>query len=298
VVDARQLRYFIAVAEELHFARASDRLGVAQSAVSAQILRLETELKVRLLNRNKRRPVTLTDAGALFYAEAVAAMRHLQRAEQIGHLASKGLTGVVRLGYVASGVTSGLLSHALKAFRTSHPEVRMDVIAMETPRQLEALSSGEIDVGIVRPRRLYPTDVEATIVHSERLMVALPENHALARRRAIKASDLRGQSFVAPQFNETEGFAETLSRLGQAGGFSIASEFRVNDFITAVSLAAAGYGVVIVPGSIRLFEQPGVAFRPISDFGELVHLALARRLREPSPAVRAFVQSALRTLRV
>ena len=294
MLDARQLRYFIAVADDLHFARAADRLGVAQSAVSAQVQRLEATLKVRLLNRNKRQPVTLTDAGALFYAEAVAALRHLERAEQIGHLASQGLAGVVRVGYVASAVTTGLLSSTLKAFRAKHLQVRMDVTALETPRQLDALANGAIDVGFIRPRRLYPSGVEATVVHSERLMVALSEDHALAAKRAVKASELRDQAFVAPQFNESEGFAETLARLGRTGGFSIAPEFRVNDFITAVGMAAAGYGVVIVPESIRLFEQPGVAFRPISDFGELVHLALARRKREPSPVVRAFVQSALR----
>lgn len=295
MLDARQLTYFVAVAEELHFARASDRLGVAQSAVSAQIQRLETQLKVRLLDRGKRKPVTLTDAGELFYAEAVATLRHLERAEQVGLLASRGLAGVVRLGYVASAVTAGLLSRVLKAFRASHPQVRMDVIAMETPRQLEALVSGEIDVGIGRPRRLYPAGVQATIVHSERLLVVLPEQHPLAAKRTLKTVDLRGQSFVTPHFNESEGFSETLSRLGAAGGFPVTSEFRVNDFITAMSLAAADYGVVVAPESIRLFEQPGVTFRRLGDFNEQVHLALARRHPEPSKAVRAFVESALRT---
>lgn len=295
MLDARQLACFVAVAEELHFARASDRLGVAQSAVSAKIQRLEAQLKVRLLDRGKRKPVTLTDAGQLFYAEAVATLRHLERAEQVGLLASKGLSGVVRLGYVASAVTSGLLSRSLKAFRVSHPQVRMDVIAMETPRQLEALGSGEIDAGLGRPRRLYPSGVQGSIVHGERLLVALPDQHPLARKRSVRAVDLRGQVFVTPQFNETEGFVETLTRLGEAGGFSVDSEFRVNDFITAVSLAAADYGVVVAPESIQLFAQPGVTFRRISDFPEQVHLALVRRQREPSRAVSAFVQCALRT---
>jgi DNA-binding transcriptional LysR family regulator len=294
MLDARQLAYFVAVAEELHFARASDRLGVAQSAVSAKIQRLEEQLHVRLLDRGKRKPVTLTDAGQMFYAEAVVTLRHLNRAEQVGLLASRGLTGVVRLGYVASAVTSGLLSRSLKAFRASHPEVRMDVIAMETPRQLEALSSDEIDAGFGRPRRLYTPGVQGSVVHSERLVVVLPEKHPLAKKRSVRAVDLRGQSFVTPQFNETEGFLETLTRLGQAGGFSVDSEYRVNDFVTAVSLAAAEYGVVVAPESIQLFAQPGVTFRRISDFLEQVHLALVRRRREPSAAVHAFVQCALR----
>lgn len=292
----RQLQYFVAVAEELHFSRAADRLGVAQSAISVQVQQLEQDLGVRLILRNKRQPIALTDAGALLYAEAVAALRHMERAQQVGLLAARGLSGNVRVGYVASAVTSGLLSRMLGGFRPTHEQVRMQVIAMETPRQLSAIEAGEIDVGLVRPRRQYPDGVEATIVHSEPLMVAMPEAHYLARQSAVQSADLRGQTFIAPQFNESEGFSEVLARLASSAGFSAASEYHVNDFITATSLAAAGYGVVIVPESIRLFRQPGVAFRPISDFHELVHLALAYRKREHSPAIRFFVAAA-QTLR-
>ena len=288
----RQLQYFVAVAEELHFSRAADRLGVAQSAVSVQVQQLEQQLGVRLILRNKRQPIALTDAGAMLYAEAVAALRHIERAEQVGLLAARGLSGNIRMGYVASAVTSGLLSRLLGDFRASHAQVRMQVIAMETPKQLNAIDTGEIDVGLVRPRRQYPDGVEALIVHSEAFMVAMPESHALARQVAVQSSDLKGQTFIAPQFNESEGFSEVLARLASAAGFPVTAEYHVNDFITATSLAAAGYGVVIVPESIRLFGQPGVAFRPISDFHELGHLALAYRKREHSPAIRSFVAAA------
>ena len=292
MLSHRQLQSFVAVAEELHFSRAADRLGIAQSAISVQIQRLENDLGVRLLLRNKRQPIALTDAGSLLYVEAVAALRHIERAEQVGLLAARGLSGNIRMGYVASAVTSGLLSRMLGSFRRSHEKVRMEVIAMETPRQLLAIESGEIDVGLVRPRRHYPDGVEACIIHSEPLMVAMPEDHELARLPAVQSADLRGQTFIAPQFNESEGFSEVLARLAALTGFSAASEYHVNDFITATSLAAAGYGVVIVPESIRLFGQPGVTFRPISDFHERVHLALAYRKRETSPAIRFFVAAA------
>ena len=292
MLSHRQLQSFVAVAEELHFSRAADRLGIAQSAISVQIQQLESDLGVRLILRNKRQPIALTDAGTLLYAEAVAALRHIERAEQVGLLAARGLNGNIRMGYVASAVTSGLLSRMLGSFRRSHERVRMQVIAMETPRQLCAIESGEIDVGLVRPRRHYPDGVEACIIHSEPLMVAMPEDHELARQPAVQSADLRGLTFIAPQFNESEGFSEVLARLAAAAGFSAASEYHVNDFITATSLAAAGYGVVIVPESIRLFGQPGVTFRPISDFHERVHLALAYRKREISPAIRFFVAAA------
>lgn len=289
MLSHRQLQSFVAVAEELHFSRAADRLGMAQSAISVQIQQLEKDLGVRLLLRNKRQPIALTDAGTLLYAEAVAALRHMARAEQVGLLAARGLSGNIRMGYVASAVTSGLLSRMLGSFRRSHERVCMDVIAMETPRQLLAIESGEIDVGLVRPRSHYPQGVEACVIHSEPLMVAMPADHALAGRAAVQAADLRGQTFISPQFNEREGFSEVLARLAAFAGFSAASEYHVHDIITATSLAAAGYGVAIVPASQQVFGQPGVVFRPIADFHERIHLALAWRQREISPAIRFFV---------
>lgn len=292
MLSYRQLSCFVAVAEELHFSRAADRLGVAQSAVSLQVQQLEQTLGVRLLNRLKRQPITMTDAGQLLYAEAIAALRHLERAERVGQLAARGLNGRVRLGYVASAVTTGLLSEMLGAFRPRHEQVHLDVVAMETPRQLSAIESGDIDVGIVRPRRQYPEGVDAVIVHSEPLMIAMSKDHALARRRMLRCADLRGQTFISPQFKESEGFAELVGRLAVAGGFSETSEYHVNDLITAVSLAAAGYGVVIAPESIKQFNHRGVVFLAISDFREMVHLALAFRRHEAAPAVREFLASA------
>jgi DNA-binding transcriptional LysR family regulator len=291
MLEARQLRYFVTVAEDLHFARAADRLDIAQSALSVQIQRLERDLGVRLLNRNKRQPVSLTDAGQLFYAEAVAALRHIERADQVGRLAASGLAGIVRLGFVASGATSGILSSALRDFRQSHPDVRISVFPMETPRQFEALDSGEIDVGIVRPRRRYPSGIVANVIQTEQLMVAMSDIHPLATRRKLTADDLKGQSFISPQFGEEEGFGQVLEALGAAGGFVACLEYRVQDFISGLSLAAAGYGIAVVPESMSNFRPPGLCYKTISDFKFTVHLALASRRRELSPAVRAFVKA-------
>lgn len=292
MTDTRQLRYFMAVAEELHFSKAADRLNVAPSALSAQIQRLEQRLGVRLLNRNKRQPVTLTDAGKLFHAEAAAALRHIDRADQIGRLAARGLAGIIRIGYVASGASSGVLSGLLRQFRLSHANVRIEVIAMETPRQYEALNNGEIDIGILRPRRQYASGLSVTTVQTEHLLIAMTENHPLAARSRLRARDLKDESFILPQFDEDEGFSEVLSALGAVGGFRAMLDYRVHDFISAISLASAGYGVVVVPESMRRFSQSGICYRAAADFNLPVHLAIACRRRESSPAVRAFMSMA------
>jgi DNA-binding transcriptional LysR family regulator len=293
MIDSRQVKLFVALAEDLHFARTADRLDIAQSVLSEQIKRLETDLGVRLLNRNKRAAITLTDAGDVFLVEAKAALRQLERADRVGRLVARGEAGHVALGYIGSAVTTGLLPDTLKAFRTASPDVRMHIVAMETPTQLERLSDGTIDVGFIRPRAHYPDGVTAQVVQRESLLIALPADSPLARVKAVKASQLRGVSFIAPQFNEAAGFAEDLARLGRVGGFDAQPEYRVNDFITAVSMASAGYGVALVPQSIQGFAQAGVVFKPLSDFDEQVELAVAYRVREHSPCVLGFIDTAL-----
>lgn len=293
MIDSRQLNLFVALAEDLHFARSADRLGIAPSVLSQQIKRLESDLGVRLLNRNKRAAITLTDAGNLFLVEAKVALRQIERADRIGRLAARGEAGHVALGYIGSAVATGLLPDTLKVFRVASPDVRMHILAMETPTQLERLADGAIDVGFIRPRAHYPDGVTAKVVQSEPLLIALPADSSLARVKAVKASQLRGMSFIAPQFNEAVGFAEDLARLGRVGGFDAQPEYRVNDFITAVSMASAGYGVALVPQSIREFAQPGVVFKPVSDFKDQVELAVAYRVREHSPCVRVFIETAM-----
>ncbi|HYZ84697.1 MAG TPA: LysR family transcriptional regulator [Bryobacteraceae bacterium] len=123
-LDSRQLRYFIAVAEELSFAGAADRLNVAQSAVSLQIKELEEAFGARLLNRRKRAPVSLTEAGRLFLSEAVAAIRQLERAEQVGHRAARGELGHIEVGCVTSVAMNRILPSLLREYRRSHPAVQ------------------------------------------------------------------------------------------------------------------------------------------------------------------------------
>ena len=134
LLDARQLRYFIAVAEELSFAGAADRLNVAQSAVSLQIKGLEEALGVRLLNRRKRAAVSLTQAGRLFLCEAEAAVRQLERAEQVGRLAARGELGQIEVGYVTSVALNRILPSLLREYRQTHPAVQLRLTAMETER--------------------------------------------------------------------------------------------------------------------------------------------------------------------
>jgi len=293
MLDARQLRYFIAVAEELHFARAADRLNVAQSAVSLQIKGLEAVLGARLLNRRKRAAVSLTEAGRLFLSEAMAAIRQLERAEQVGRLAARGELGQIEVGYVTTAAMNRTLPGLLREYRRSHPAVQLRLTAMETPRQLDALAEGRLDAALIRPRSSYAAGVAAHVVYREALCVALAADHPLADGHALQAADLANEAFIVPQAAESSGFGSHVERLAAAGGFQVEMVHDVGDFVTALSMAAGGYGVVLGPESMRGLGFSEVVFRPLADFAEKVELAVAFRTAESSASVRAFIDAAI-----
>ncbi len=292
MLETRQLRYFIAVGEHRHFGRAAESLNVVQSAVSAQIGQLEAQFGVRLLNRGKRAAVSLTEAGRLFLIEAQSAVQILERAEQVGRLAGRGQLGRVEAAYVASVAMTGSLADILRRFHASHPQVELKVTPMDTPTQLAALATGRIDVGMIRPRATYPAGVVAKVFHEERLCVALAADHPLAERSALEAADFADQAFIIPQFAEDVGFAAHLADLALAGGFDTGATHRVGDFVTALSMAAGGYGVVLGPASMDRLAVGDLVFRTLVDFQDQVQLAVAWRSEDTAPSVCAFVQTA------
>jgi DNA-binding transcriptional LysR family regulator len=289
-LDARQLRYFIAVAEELSFARAADRLHVAQSAVSLQIKGLEEAFGARLLNRRKRAAVSLTEAGRLFLSEAVTAIRQMERAEQVGHRAARGELGQIEVGYVTSAVMNRILPSLLREYRRSRPGVQLRLTAMETPQQLDELAEGRLDAALIQPRPSYAAGVAAHVVYREALYVALAADHPLARSHTLQAADLSSEAFIVPH---VASFGTHLERLAAAGRFPIKIVHDVGDIVTALSMVAAGYGVAMAPESMRGLGDSEVVFRPLADFAEKVELAIAFRTAEPSASVRAFIDAAI-----
>jgi DNA-binding transcriptional LysR family regulator len=161
---------------------------------------------------------------------------------------------------------------------------------METPRQLDALAEGRLDAALIRPRPSYATGLAARVIHREALCVALATDHPLASSHTLHAADLGNEAFIVPHVAT---FGSHLERLAAIGRFPIKIVHDVGDFVTALSMAAAGYGVVLGPESMRGLSFPEVVFRPLADFAEEVELAVAFRTAEPSASVRAFVDAAI-----
>jgi DNA-binding transcriptional LysR family regulator len=275
MLDPRALRMFVALAEERHFGRTAERLGVAQSVLSTQILRLEDRIGARLFSRGRRSVVSITPAGEVLLVEAQSAIAQLERAERIGRMAGRGEAGTANIGFVFSAVMSGVFPTALTAIRDALPQLAIAAEPMETPEQIAALADGRLDVGFIRPRPTYPENVEAHVLHAEALLVALAADHPLAGRAALSPGDLAGETFIFPQFGANDGFAETTARLLGNGAFEPARTLRTRDFVAAISLASAGYGIVLAPTCMRRMQLDSIVYRPLTGQHEAVHLAVA-----------------------
>ena len=276
-LDSRLLRSFVVLAAEMHFGRAAFQLGVAQSALSGQIARLEDVIGGRLLDRGKRAAVRLTPLGRTFLFEAERTVAQLDRAERVGRRAAQGAAGPARLSYVFSAAMNGALARALRSVHWQMPLTHLSAVQMETPEQIRAIADAQVDAGFLRPQDRYPDGVYARVVHHEALLIAMSVGHPLAQRPAIQASDLAAETFIVPQIARSMGLPRLVGELARTGGYTLAGLRDSGDFITAVCMAAAGCGVVLAPRSLARLEIDGVTYRPVSDFAGEVELALAWR---------------------
>jgi DNA-binding transcriptional LysR family regulator len=286
-VELRHLAYFVAVAEELHFGRAAERLLVAQPSLSRQIRQLEDELGVVLLERTSRR-VELTAAGRSFLDHAVATLAQLEEGRIAARRTASGLAGQVRLGFVAS-VAVAVLPELVAAHRRLRPDVTLDLREMTTEAQVPALVEGRVDVGLARDLEPVP-GLRLQPVLREGLLVALPAGHALRARRRLRFAELRDEPFVVLPRDQVPRAWDRLWALGRRAGFSPRTAQVALQYTTMLALVAADIGVAVVPESVRSLRSSGVRYVPIDDpDAESVILAVSRD-DERNPAVPGLLQ--------
>jgi len=284
-LELRHYRYFVALAEELHFGRAAERLGISQPALSQQFRWIEQQAGAPLLARDKRR-LALTEVGRVFHEEAAGILRQVRQAELATASASRGDVGSVSIGYVASAALSGLLPGLVHRFRQEHPAVVMAMRETDVPAQLEAVARGELDIGFVRlPLRALPEGVALFDIDAEPVVVALHATHALARRARVDVALLRDETFICTHTEHGTGFYAITQAICGHAGFQPRVEALSRQMATIISMVAAGFGVAFVPASMRAFAPPDVVFKPLARNDVLSHLAVIHRRNERSPAV-------------
>jgi len=291
MVDLRQLRQFIAVAEELHFHRAAARLNMSQPPLTTAIRKLEEEIGVELIERGNR-TLGLTAAGRAFLGEARQTLRQAERSILIARETAAGRTGLVRLGYVGSALY-GRLPDAIRSFREAHPEVRLELVEATSARQVVRLREGSMDLALVVPPIPDAGDLRFQPFDDDRLSIALPRSHPLANVPDLSVRGLADEQFVLWPAMEGRGFHVKVIRLCTDAGFVPTVVQEAHGMHAVLSLVAVDAGISIVPQSMAGFRSDRIAYREIADDDAAFGLSFCFREPIANPAVRQFLMTAV-----
>ena len=285
-MELRHLRYFVAVAEELHFGRAARRLNVAQPPLSQQVRALEAELGVTLLHRTSRR-VELTAEGRVFLEHASLVLSQTERATEATRAVKRGEAGRIAIGFVTSAVYA-LVPGILREYHRKFPAVEMRCHEMTPARSLHGLRQREIDVAFVRlPVR--EEGLVATEISRERLLLALPTEHLQAGAGRGRLRDFATETFIMVTRAAAPGFYDALLNECRRAGFSPRVGHEAGEWQTVLALVAAGLGVALVPESLRHWQRPGVIYLELKPKTAEVALELVWRKETAQPLVESFL---------
>jgi len=294
-MELRHLRYFVAVAEELHFGRAAARLNIAQPPLSRQIRDLERELGTPLLSRDRRR-VQLTPAGGAFLREARLTLGLAERARRIAQAADRGEVGRLRVGFVEAATYAGILPDVLGFFRMHLPEIGIELFELSSWQQTEALRERRIELGIMHSP---PPDASQWLqlerVVRDPMVAALPRGHRLAARSRVDLRALATEPFLLFRRTHGPGLYDRIIAACQTAGFSPTVAQEAGQIQTLIGLVAAGVGVALVPGSISQLRRPGVVYRPLKGLAVDMGTWAVWRTGDQSP-VREHFLGALRAV--
>jgi len=294
-MELRHLRYFVTVAEELHFGRAAEKLHISQPPLSIQIRSLEEELGVTLLRRTQRH-VSLTQAGYAFLQEARQIMARLEQAVLMTRRASRGEIGELAIGFI-SVADYNVLPVILRQFRQRFPRVNLTLRESTTDAQIRDLLGGRIDVGFMLPPIDEPA-LKSVCILREPLVAALPELHPLARRAGkLPLASLKDAPFILFPRPMAPGLYDDVVSFCRAAGFSPRVEQEAIQMQTIVSLVSAELGVALIPASMTNLRRTGVAYKVLRETSPRTEIHLGWRRGDELPVLRVFVDMALRAAR-
>lgn len=291
-MELRHLRYFVTVAEELHFGRAAKKLHISQPPLSMQIRALENELGVTLLNRTQR-SVALTQAGNALLGEARHILARVDQAVLMTRRASRGEIGELAIGFI-SVADYNVLPVVLREFRRAFPLVNLILRESTTDAQIRDLLAGRIDVGFVLPPINEPS-LESVAILREPLIAALPDKHPLARKAGkLALENLKDAPFILFPRPYAPGLYDDVVSCCKAAGFSPRVEQEAIQMQTIVSLVSAELGVALIPASLTNLQRAGVTYKSLKGGSPLTEVHLAWRRGDDLPALRVFVEVASR----
>ncbi|MEU6812943.1 LysR substrate-binding domain-containing protein [Streptomyces sp. NPDC046831] len=294
MLDLRQLRYFVAVAETEHVGQAAERLHISQSPLSRQIAQLEKNLGLTLFERGQQR-IRLTRDGQVFLAEARALLRHADRLENLGRRLGRGEEGGLCIGYVADAMHTGLLPGALRSLHDERPGIHVALYNLPPAEQFEGLRQRSLDIALVpEPPAPDDGDLESAPLLQDPLLLALPARHPLADREDLTPADLDGQPWIAVENPQDAAWRDTFIASCTAAGFTPDIRLEATEPLTALGLVASGLGLALVQRSMIRTTTEDVAVRELSWHDRCVQLWAAWHRVDLRPVVSSFRGTVLR----
>jgi DNA-binding transcriptional LysR family regulator len=283
-MELRLFRYCVAVAEEASFTRAAARLRIAQPALSRQIKAVEEEIGFALFQRGLR-GVTLTEAGRVLIASARIVLAEAESAVQKARRAGRGELGLLRIGFTASASFNPFVTGAIRDFRTTYPDVEVELVEEATSFLLDRFATGRLDVAFLRPA---PGEVDHLLSQravAEPLVVAMPSNHKQASRKSVSLTSLADDAFILYPRPNGRALFDSIVSACQAAGFSPKILQVAPQLTSVVNLVATGIGVSIVPRSMAQVATDGVVYRPLTHAPKAEITLVRRNQPEPRSAI-------------
>jgi DNA-binding transcriptional LysR family regulator len=291
-MELRHLRYFVALADELHFGRAAQRLHIVQPALSKQIAALERELGVLLFDRTNR-TVSITPAGRVFHAEVRTILHRIEKASDAARQTARGELGGLEIGFIEPAMWS-ILPATLVEHRRRFPQVRFRMWQGSSAEQLQRLLDGSLDVAFVR-MPLHESSLVFEPVTREQFLVTLPDDHRFASAELVDLAELADEPFVLVPRRAEPGYFDQSIALCRSHGFSPRIVEEGNGPSAICAMVASGLGISLSPQSIRNVPWRGVRFAalapPPAGAAPEAELALARRREEPAPVLIAYLET-------
>ncbi|MCT7295673.1 LysR family transcriptional regulator [Ralstonia sp. CHL-2022] len=286
-MDLKQLRYFVAVAEELHFGRAAQRLFISQPALSFDIRKFEDQLGVQLLARTNK-SVALTNAGQVLLDEARKLLQQAVEVERITQRSAHGLAGRLRVGFVNSMLYRGL-PRAVERFEADHPAVEIILREMNTGEQVQAIQRQQIDLGCAY-WGTFPAEVVSTPIFSEPFVACLPAGHALARRKSVGLDALAQEPFILFPRTVSPHYHDLIIALCVDAGFSPVIRHEARLWQTVVTMVGFGMGVALVPKTLQHAGDARVSFVPLAGGKKESPVLSLRRTGDAEPVASRFLE--------
>ncbi len=293
MLDLRQLRYFVAVAEVEHVGRAAEQLHISQSPLSRQIAQLEDRLGLLLFERSQQR-LRLTSDGRTFLHEAKALLKHAERLESLGRRLGRGEEGGLCIGYVSHAIHAGVLPEALRTVREQRPGIHIALYNLSTQEQFEGLRQRSLDIALVcEAPAVDDPDLLAASVFKDPLYLALPSQHPLAGKAVIEPADLHEQDWIMVESQLQQHRRERFLASCVEAGFTPQIRLEAAEPLSALGLVSAGLGLALIQRSIKGEGNANVVLRELPWLKQGVELWAAWHRVDLRPIVGDFRQMVL-----